>query len=465
MRHSTRRPYVVAVGLLVALALVCWFAFNPGVPFQSSYRVDAVFTSSNELRQGSPVRVAGVDVGKVAGIRRGPGETTVVTMEIAAHGRPVHSDAIARIRPRVFLEGGFRIELTQGSPGAPELPSGGVIPLAQTSTPVQMHQALTMFDSSARDRLRETFRTFAGGLADGGAQGLRQAVGELEPLLREGAVVADASQGRHADDLSRFVRATSRVVTALDEPGRIGDLVDHLAIVAGAVDARSAELAAGIGALERTLAAAPAPLAATEAALPALERAAGHLVPALDVAPAALRAAVGVLDDLDRLTGPGRRARTLRALTTAFRDLPATVSRLAATMPASQPLTDCLSSHIVPLMESVVPADDGAEERPVWQDFAHLLVGLAGASQNFDGNGHNLRYQLGLGENSLSTVAVPGFGTLLANAPATLRSQPLAPADRRPPPVVDDEPCSEQPQPDLRTPSGPADLAPAGGAR
>ena len=184
-------------------------------------------------------------------------------------------------------------------------------------------------------------------------------------------------------------------------------------------------------------------------------------MPALDVAPASLRDAVSVLDDLERLVSPGRRNRTLSALATAFRDLPAMTGRLAATLPASKPLSDCLSSHVVPLMESVVPAEDDAEERPVWQDFVHLIVGLAGGSQNFDGNGHNLRYQLGFGDNTFSTAKVPGFGTLLANAPATLRSQPLPPADRQPPPVDDSEPCTEQGQPDLRTPSGPGGLEPA----
>lgn len=464
MSQPSRRPYVVAAGLLVSLAVVTFLAFNPGVPFQSGYRVDAVFSSSNELRKGSPVRVAGVDVGKVVSIEEGPGDTSVAGMEISELGRPIRSDAVARIRPRVFLEGGFRIELRTGSPDAPELPNGGVIPLAQTTIPVQLHQALTIFDSAARERLRDTFDAFAGGLADGGAAGLRQTARELEPLLRDSAVVADAAQGREPDDLSRFVRATSRVATALDEPGRIGELVDNLAAVTGAVDARSAALAAGIDGLEATLAAAPEPLAALEAALPSLERAAGHLVPALDVAPRALTDAGRVLDELERLVAPGRRGRTLTALGTAFRDLPGMIGRLAATMPASKPLADCLSSHVVPLMASVVPSDDNAEKRPVWQDFAHLLVGLSGASQNFDGNGYNLRYQLGFGDNSLSTVAVPGLGTLLANAPATLRSQPLPPADRQPPPIVDDELCSEQPQPDLRTPSGPAGLTPVTGA-
>ncbi len=459
MRRSTRRPYVVATAMLVGLAVVSWFAFQPGLPFSSPYRLDAVFSSSNGLRAGSPVRVAGVDVGKVAKIRKGPGATTIVTLEIGDRGRPVHADAVARIRPRVFLEGGFRVELAPGTPDAPELVAGGVIPLTQTTVPVQMHQALTMFDAPARESLRRTLDTLAYGFDGGGAEGLRDVAPELAPVLRDTAIVARAAQGTERHDLSRLVKATATVAAALDQgDGRVGDLVDNLAVVAGAVDSRSAQLAATVESLEETLHEAPGPVRALEAALPALERAAGHLEPAFAIAPAALRDASAALADMGRLVAPGRRSRTLSALGTAFRDLPATVRRLAQVLPASKPLTDCLSSHIVPLLSATVPADDNGQPQPVWQEFAHLLVGLAGASQNFDGNGHNLRYQVAVGPGTLSKAAVPGLGTLLATAPSTLRSQPLPPADRRLPPLVADQPCSAQPQPQLGTPSGSSGL-------
>ena len=110
------RPYVFALGMILALVVVAYFAFNPACPFKSGYRVEAVFKSSNGLRKGSPVRIAGVDVGKVVKIADGPGSTTVVTMEIDDNGRPLHTDATARIRPRVFLEGGFAVELKPGQP-------------------------------------------------------------------------------------------------------------------------------------------------------------------------------------------------------------------------------------------------------------------------------------------------------------------------------------------------------------
>jgi hypothetical protein len=92
-----------------------------------------------------------------------------------------------------------------------------------------------------------------------------------------------------------------------------------------------------------------------------------------------------------------------------------------------------------------VPDDALSTGRPVWQDFAHALVGLASASQNFDGNGHDLRYQLGTGDDTLSTTNVGGLGTLFATAPSALRSRPQPRPDRRLPPFRDDQRCSTQP--------------------
>ena len=195
---SSRRPlewppplrrYLGALGLIVAVAVIAYFAFAQSIPFVEGYRVQAVFESSSGLRKGSPVRVAGVDVGKVVEIGKGPGHTTLVTLTIDEDGRPLHRDATAHIRPRVFLEGGYQIELRSGSPSAPELPDDGVIPLGQTARPVQFHDLLTAFDRPARDDVKSTMRTFADALDDGGAQGLRTLAPELRPLLRDLAVV------------------------------------------------------------------------------------------------------------------------------------------------------------------------------------------------------------------------------------------------------------------------------------
>lgn len=458
------RPYVVAVALLAAVALIAYFAFNPSLPFTHGYRVQAVFKSSNGLRDGSPVRVAGIAVGNVTKIEEGPGTTTVVTMELKDSARPVHRDAMARIRPRVFLEGGFLVELSPGSPSEPELADNDTIPLSQTTVPVQFHQVLSVLDSPSRRSVARSLDTLAGGFGDGGANGLKTLAPELRPLLRDLAWVSEASRGTEADDVTTLVRSTNKIALALDErPERLGSLVDNLARTAAAVRARDVQLAASLDELSRVLRASPAALDALDSALPRLERAGGHLARALPTAPRYLRETAAVMAELRRLAAPSRRSKTLTALETSFRDLPTLVGRLAATFPETKPLSDCLTSHVLPLFNSKVPDGELSSNRPVWQDFVHALVGLSSASQNFDGNGHNLRYQVGLGAQSLSIL--PGASGLLAAAPTNLRSRPLPRADRKPPPLDSSKRCSSQPQPDLNTASGSAGLAPGPSVR
>ena len=56
------------------------------------------------------MRIAGVEVGKVISTER-DGDATTVTFTVEGEGRPIHNDAFAEIRPRIFLEGNFFIEL------------------------------------------------------------------------------------------------------------------------------------------------------------------------------------------------------------------------------------------------------------------------------------------------------------------------------------------------------------------
>jgi phospholipid/cholesterol/gamma-HCH transport system substrate-binding protein len=382
-----------------------------------------------------------------------------VTMEVGERGRPVHRDATARIRPRVFLEGGFMVELRPGSPSAPELPGDGTIPLPQTAVPVQFHQLLSTFDAPARDSMRRIVDTTARGLAGGGADGLRTLAPELRPVLRESAWVADALRGERSDDLSTLIRSTSRISAALDrDHGRIGDLVANLATTAQAFADRDAELAATIAEASGTVAAAPPAMRSVDAALPIVERSVRQLTPALEIAPAAFRRSTATVRELGSLVAPGRRARTIGALEAALRDLPTAVLRLSELFPEAKPVTDCLSSHIAPTFQAKVPDGALSTNRPMWQDFVHGLVGLSSASQSFDGNGYHLRYQFGLQGASVATRELPALGRLVGRAPSNLRARPLPRADRKPPPVRKDALCSAQPPTRLETPDGPAGL-------
>ena len=94
------------------------------MPFTSyGYELNATFANSANIAKNSPVRIAGVEVGKVISTER-DGDATTVTFTVDDNGRPIHNDAFAMVRPRIFLEGNFFVDLDPGSPSAPDLDSG-----------------------------------------------------------------------------------------------------------------------------------------------------------------------------------------------------------------------------------------------------------------------------------------------------------------------------------------------------
>ena len=72
MRTGQRRErlpnWAVGLILIVLLAIASFYAFTKSVPWADPYEVKAVFPSAANIRPASPVRIAGVNVGKVTAI-------------------------------------------------------------------------------------------------------------------------------------------------------------------------------------------------------------------------------------------------------------------------------------------------------------------------------------------------------------------------------------------------------------
>ena len=73
-------------------------------------------------------------MGKVKEVKGLPGGTGTaeVTMEVKKTALPLHTNAEAKIRTRIFLEGNFFVDIKPGTPSAPILPEGEPIPKNQT---------------------------------------------------------------------------------------------------------------------------------------------------------------------------------------------------------------------------------------------------------------------------------------------------------------------------------------------
>jgi virulence factor Mce-like protein len=447
----------VTLGLvaLVVLAVALYLGVTKSIPFQSHYEVHAAFASSNNIRPGSPVRIAGVEVGKVTGVERAEkgGEGAILTMRINDEGRPIHTDATAKIRPRIFLEGNFFVDMTAGSPSAPELKDGDTIPVQQTATPVQLDEVVTALQSDTRDDLKILLDQYGKALAGEGAKGFNASIPYWQPAYRDGSIVSDATRGESGHDLSGYVKHAGKTAAALDRNReQLKSLVTDFNTTAAAFARQDANLNAAIGELPNTLRAAYPALGALNESFPPVRALAQELRPGVQNSSETLDAATPFVGQLRGLVSQEE----LRGLAA---DLRPTVPDLARLIDRSIPLyrevrraASCQNDVIHPWSMDTVHDEQFPAEGKVYEEAPKPLPGLAGESRSADANGSWFRV-LAAGGKNLVTFSPGVFGT---TPEPLLGANPPKPQKR--PPLDGSVPCETQEPPDLR--STPADPPP-----
>jgi phospholipid/cholesterol/gamma-HCH transport system substrate-binding protein len=182
-QHSRRLPnWAIGLIAIVVIAIASFLAYTKELPWHHGYEVKAVFSSAQNVRVKSPVRIAGVEVGEVTDVQpltsdspeyqaatgsqaspaaSGPPgqQAAVVTMEISDEGRPIHEDATFKLRPRLFLEGNMFVDVSPGTPESNEAESDYTFPMSQTSYSVQLDQVLTTLQSDVRSSTSSATRS------------------------------------------------------------------------------------------------------------------------------------------------------------------------------------------------------------------------------------------------------------------------------------------------------------------
>jgi len=459
-RHSDTPPrwtrFRVGLLAIVLIAIGVYFGFKKDIPFTHGYYLHAVFESSNNLRPGSPVRIAGVNVGKVKSVERYKSTNlTDVTMEIQDMGLPIHQDATLKIRPRIFLEGNFFVDLRPGSPSAPEVPDGGVIGSAQTSTPVQLDQLLTALQSDQRADLQTVLQQYGKALdskptaaqnatldADvrgkTGAQGLNGSYTYGPDALKGSALVNSALLGTQPHDLSRMIAAIARLSTALQPREReLQDLLVNFNTTAGAFAAQSGALTQAVGLLGPTVTAADSAFRALDASFPATRGFARDFTPAVLETPATVQAAYPWIAQTRALLRRDELGGLLAQLQPATADLARLEGESLTFLPQLDLANRCFARTIIPAGN--IGVQDGANTTrradgsivENYKEFWYAMVGLAGESANFDGNGSAIRAGLGGGSYTVNYGRSKTDGTaVIANANLRpLGSSPLFPAE------------------------------------
>ncbi|GAC1325300.1 MAG: hypothetical protein NVSMB25_23650 [Thermoleophilaceae bacterium] len=454
-------PVAAGAVLIVLVAFISFFGFTKANPFASPFELTAVFKTANNLQPKSPVRIAGVDVGKVESVDPLPGGTggVKVKMTIDKLGLPIHKDAQIKIRPRIFLEGNFFVDVQPGSPSTPNVHDGDTIPVNQTATPVQLDQVLATLQTDTRKNLRTLLAEYAiKGFGNGGAEAYNRTLDSSPGALRDSSKANEATLGQQPHDLSYLERGQQRLFSSLSSnPQNLQDLIVKLNQTAAALASRDVALRQTVPALRDTLRAGTPALASLDSALPSLRRFARTALPATISSGPTIDASLPTITQLRLLVRPSE----LRGL---VRDLVPTIPALAQLNSDTIPLLDqnralsaCQNKVLLPFSKTPIPDPEfpGNTNQPFYKQAPRSFVGLAGESRFNDANTPYFHVQPGVGATTVVTKA-DGRNVFAAvpQAPEAVR-----PAKGPRPAFWPNAPCELQQIPDLNAPGGPPDRA------
>ncbi|MHB8658349.1 MAG: MlaD family protein [Solirubrobacteraceae bacterium] len=463
-RLSTLQAGVIGIVLIVLISYGAYSKFAN--PFASHFTVHAVFTSANGLRPQSQVRIAGVNVGTVTSVSSiGHGNQGAdVTMTIQDQGLPIHRDATFAIRPRIFLEGNFFVDVHPGSPSAAIAPDNYTFPIQQGIEPVQLDQVLSSLQLNTRHNLQILLEQYGKAVAHGGP-GYNRSIRYWLPAYEYSAIVAHDALGIQPHDLSNWVDQMGTVAGALDtHPQNLQNLITDFNTTANAFGRESAALQRTVAELPHTLSVAIPAFNALNAAFPPLRALSSALIPGVQSTGPTIDVSLPFISQLRQLVQPAE----LRGLTADLAvTVPALAKLTAETIPLMRngvrPAASCVANVIEPwsrltLDDHTLDNNAGFPLRKVFQEAVDYLPGLAGESRVFDPNGPFIRV-LGNG-GSLTYSLQPGlFGQSASKISAT---QPQLPAGGARPPLESGIPCETQPAiTDLTAPpgSGPKQIA------
>jgi phospholipid/cholesterol/gamma-HCH transport system substrate-binding protein len=466
------RNALILIALLIAGTYLAW---TKSLPFTSEYELHAVFENSANIRKDSPVRIAGVNVGEVTSTRS-VGDVSEVTFTVNDSGRPLHADAQVEVRPRIFLEGNFFLDVKPGSPSAPELDDGATIPITQTSTAVQLDQILTSLQAPDRENLQKLLAGYGTALnhrptaaedrtqdpdvqGESAAESINDSFAYGATGARDSAIVNEALLGTEPHDLSNLIAAQADLFGALSgHEQQLQGLVTNFNTTIRAFAVESDNLARSVKRLAPTLERATPALLHTDQMLPFLRTWARDIEPGIRELPATIAAGGPWLTQANALLRPGELGNIADELRRAGPGAGSAAAQGKGLFSQIGLLSNCFNNVVLPAGDVVLddsgPGFDFSTGVPNFNEFGYAAAQLAGSLQNFDGNGPYLRAAAGNGPVTV-TGAQPGGGFInelfVSHAPdAPIGTRPLM----GPKPSFNTNfACQNNPVPDLNGPA------------
>jgi phospholipid/cholesterol/gamma-HCH transport system substrate-binding protein len=234
------------VGLVVTgLVVGALFAVGTLGVFDHSYRMAGVFTESGGLKNGAPVRIAGIQVGKVKSVSPDFEAGQVViswTVKPSVHVGP---HTIAEIGTSTLLGGDFlRLEHTEGGRSYGDRPRAERrIPLARTRVPYTVINAFGDVSNKIRTLDVATFND----VVRQSAEALRRNGAALPELVDDLSTLGTAVAARQ-QQLDELIAAGQQVTTTLSSRDQqLAQLLDQAGALLDALNARHAQLSSLLG--------------------------------------------------------------------------------------------------------------------------------------------------------------------------------------------------------------------------
>jgi phospholipid/cholesterol/gamma-HCH transport system substrate-binding protein len=453
-------PFRAGLIFLVLVLLATYFAFSKVNPFSDPYELNAVFRNANELKERSPVRIAGVEVGKVKSIE--PIEDSGmarVRMEIQEKGLPIKEDAQIKVRQRIFLEGNYFVDLQPGSSSSPERKSGSTIPPAQTASPVQFGQLLSALQHDTREDLKTFLREYAKGVESQnlkGSRGFNMAVKYWEDAYRNTAMSSRATLGQEPGDLQRVLKGQGKVFGALSrDEEALKLLVTSLNRLAAAFAREEQNLQATIPALRDVLRDGRPALASLNRAFPTLRAFAREALPAARSSSPTLDVQIPFITQARRLVSRAELRGLVADLRPTIPDLARLNRNSTFSLAETRALASCQNNVLLPFSKTPIPDPDFPDMsgEAFFEESPRALVGLSGESRMHDANTPIFRVLAGGGAGTVSVTDETG-DRLFAQVDLPVEGvRPIKPAKR--PVFRPNIPCETQEPPDLEAASGP----------
>lgn len=312
MKLRREARWLWPIGALMAVALVCGAYILTKQRLQSPladrYTLNLEFPSADAVTGGlgSPLTVAGVEVGQISGVELHDGGALVKTSVDRKKLPHVYRDATAALVPNTPLKD-MQIRLYPGRDRSRPVPQGGTVPVSETTSPVDADSLLRALDTDTRSWLRGLIADSNVGLK-GRARDLRSVLKRLGPTAEQTRRISDLVAARR-HEIPRLVHNVNTITRAAAHSDR------DLRLVVDAGDATFATLSAESDSLRRGLALLPGTLSDARRTLQrtpsytsTLRRSAIAFTPTLARLRATLRSTPGATQGLVPL--PARQVRT-----------------------------------------------------------------------------------------------------------------------------------------------------------